>query len=253
MSLQSSTWVRSLSVLLFAWACGACDARAVRPSDCQPRNADSTCAGAVARTTDSAYFPSNLLYDGPLGGVPASGYAYWGFDFAAEAAGVPSAISQDMYINRSGVAVTITLTFDYPTTHSCGQGCLAGVKFLAGTNWHSVFPPTAVSNGHMTLSLTVGAGDSYGWVIGLWQATNPWLTVTVPTGTVTTLERVGLSASPALADEVAAIVLICDCPDTTQRACSKGTHFSNGLVGVYYQSMGNYVRAGAFSDCPAQR
>src|SRR3954471_11060225 len=82
----------------------------LRPSDCRPRDADSTCATAVAGATTPPlpFVPDGVLYDGPLGGVPATGYAYWGFDFIADRTGTPSPVRADEFVNRSNVPVTIT-------------------------------------------------------------------------------------------------------------------------------------------------
>jgi hypothetical protein len=252
MSLQSHALLSSFFALLLA-STGFCHAaRTVVPSDCLPRDADSTCAAAVARKTTTVANAAGL-YDGPLGGVPASGYAYWGFDFDAAALGVASKVSQDMYINRSAYPVTITLTFTIPTTHACGSGCLPGVKFLRGTSWSSVFPAMTVSGGTATIGLQIAAGDSYGWVIGLWQATNPRITVTIPAGASATMEQLGLSVDMGTADEIAAVDTTCECWDSFIYACSAGTHFSNGLLGVWYQSTQNYLRAGAYSNCPVPR
>ena len=230
----------------------------VGPSDCRPRDADSTCATAVAGAPTPSPMPiiqTPTLYDGPLGGVPSTGYAYWGFDFFADETGLPSLVRPDEFINRSSVPVTIVLTFDIPTDHPCNKDCLPGVQFQVDAGFHKVDPPYTIVGGKVSLAQTFATGRGYGWVIGLWQATNPRLTVTVPKGATATLEDVGLSPSPAVATQLPAIVGVCDCPDGSSASCSAGTRYSNGLLGPWYQisNNSNYQRSGSFNDCPAQR
>ncbi len=223
----------------------------MRPSDCKPRDADSTCATAVAGATGVGppFTPEGTLYDGPLGGVPSSGYAYWGFDFIADRSGTPSPIRPDEFINRSGVPVTITLSFDIPTTHPCGKDCLPGVQFQVGLAWHKLDPPYVVKLDKVSLTSTFQPGEGYGWMIGLWESRNARLTVSVPKGATATLDDVGLAAAPSVASELPRVVGTCECPDRSRAACSDGTHFSNGLLGPWYQSTGLYLRRDAFSDC----
>ena len=227
----------------------------VGPSDCRPRDADSTCAAAVAgaTVTPPTGIPDGLLYDGPLGGVATLGYAYWGFDFVADQTGTPSPVRPDQFINRSGVPVSITLSFNVPTSPGCLKDCLPGVEFEVGAGWYKVDPPLVVGGGHVSVSQTFGPGLGYGWMIGLWQATNARLTVTVPKGAMTTLQEVGLPSSPAIADPVAAVVGVCYCWDGSQAACSDGGRYSNGLLGPWYQNQDNYIRAGVFNGCPPER
>jgi len=248
--------VRGAPRALLALLTGSCSAAwALGPSDCLPRDADSTCASAVARSTTGAppYDAKSLLYDGRLGGVPPTGYAFWGFDFESAARGVTSPSTNDMYFNRSSAVLTVTLSFDIPTTHTCGQGCMPGLKFIVGLGWDTVFPPLKVEGGLVTATLQVNPGQAYGWVVGLWQATNPRLTLSVPTGAAATLALVGQSADPAIAQEIPAVLGMCDCWDLTPRPCSAGSRFSNGLMGYWYQSTGYYVRAGSFNECPPNR
>lgn len=229
----------------------------VRPSDCRPRDADSTCATAVAGVTP-APVPDpvrngNILFDGPLGGVSGSGYSYWGWDFLADATGQPSPVRQDLFINRSAVPVTITLSFNFPTNHPCGRDCLPGVQFQVDAGWFKLDPPFTFDGNVASVSEVFVSGRGYGWVIGLWQGTNARLTVTVPRGSATTLEQVGLSAFPAVAQRVPPVIAMCDCPDGSQASCSDGARYSNGLLGNWTQSNEFYQRAGAFNNCQAQR
>ena len=231
-------------------------AAGVRPSDCRPRDADSTCAAAVAGATSPSPLPVNqspTLYDGPLGGVPPSGYAYWGFDFYAEATGTPSLVRPDEFINRSGVPVTITLSFTFPTNHPCNHDCLPGVEFEVDAGWFKVDPPYVISGNTVSVTQTFQPGRGFGWVIGMWEATNPHLKVTVPPGSTATLAEVGMPRFPAVAREIGASAETCDCWDGTSSACSSGSHYTNGLLGSWSQSAGTYSRAGAFNNCPTQR
>lgn len=230
--------------------------RKVGPSDCRPRDADSTCARAVAGAPVASPPPviqDPTLYDGPLGGVPANGYAYWGFDFFADQTGMPSSVRPDEFINRSNVPVTITLTFDIPTSHPCNKDCLPGVQFQVDAGFFKLDPPYNVAGNKVSLTQTFAPGRGYGWIIGLWQSSNPRLTATVPKGSTATLDDVGLSPFPAVDTEIPAVTGVCECWDGTNAACSAGSHFSNGLLGMWSQSAGVYVRTGAFNECPAQR
>jgi len=247
------------ALCLLAWAGAATAANdvfrsPVRPSDCRARDADSTCATAVAGAPlPPPFIPNPVLYDGPLGGVPASGYAYWGFDFVADETGTPSPVRPDEFINRSSVPVTITLTFDIPTGRACGTRCLPGMEFEVDAGFFKIDPPFVVSGNTVTCTHTFMPGRGYGWVIALWQSTNPRLTVTIPRGTTATLPEVGLSPRPSIVTEVPATLSTCYCWDGSTAACSEGSHFSNGLLGYWSQEFGNYTRAGAFNSCPVER
>jgi hypothetical protein len=228
---------------------------ALRPSDCRPRDADSTCATAVAGAPVAVppQIPGQVLYDGPLGGVPASGYAYWGFDFLSEQTGQPSPVRPDEFINRSAAPVTVTLSFNFPTARYCGNDCLPGVEFVVGPGWSKVDPPYVFSGNTVSLTYVAPPGQGYGWLIGLWQAGNPHLRVSVPLGARVDLQDVGLPPMPAIATEVGAVARSCDCWDGTTAACSDGNRFSNGLLGPWTQVFRTYLRAGAFNNCPPQR
>ena len=176
--------------------------------------------------------PDDPLIDSSLGGVPASGYAYWGYDFASDLAGLPSPFPDDMYVNRSAYPFTIMLSFTIPTTHSCGNDCLPGVQFEADANWISVRPPLVVKGDTATATYQVRPGQGYGWAIGLWQASNARLTVTLPTGVHATLEQIGLPSQPAVAQEIPAVTAVCSCWDGSTASCSVGNRFSNGLMGA---------------------
>lgn len=258
MSLHFKNLYRTLCLVVAAQAAHASQGGMAKlnPSDCRPRDADSTCATAVAGAPVAGPPPfqqSPMLYDGPLGGVPASGYAYWGYDFIADQTGTPSPVRPDEFINRSRVPVTITLSFNIPTDHVCQNNCLPGAQFQVDPGWFKIDPPYLVKGNTVSISQTFNPGRGYGWAIALWQSTNPWLTVTIPAGAKATLQDVGLATSPATATEIAATQGMCDCWDGTSVACSDGSHFSNGLLGPWYQNLTNYHRAGAFNNCPIQR
>lgn len=230
---------------------------AMRPSDCRPRDADSTCATAVAGASRAPspdpFGGRDLLYDGPLGGVPAAGYAYWGWDFVASETGVASPVRPDVFVNRSNVPVTIKLSFNFPTNHPCRVDCLPGVQFQVDAGWFKLDPPFVIDGNVASVSEVFTPGRGYGWVIGLWQGTNTRLTVTVPSGSATTLEQVGLATSPAAAQLVLPVIALCDCGDGTQATCSDGSRYSNGLLGQWTRTNEFYERAGAFSNCQSQR
>ena len=259
MSLQFKSLYRALCLAVLAKSALAgpgLDSK-VRPSDCRPRDADSTCATTVAGAPVASPLPpfvtGSILYDGPLGGVPASGYAYWGFDFVADATGNPSPVRPDEFINRSSVPVTITLSFNFPTDHPCERNCLPGVQFQTGPGWRNLGPLYTKSGDLAWVSWTFAPGIGYGWVIGMYDSWNARLTVSVPLGSPTTLEEVGMPTHPEIATEIPAVLGTCYCWDGTFADCSDGSHFSNGLLGPFSLRWDNYARAGAFSNCPAER
>ena len=257
MSLQFKCLYRMLCLVAAAQAAHAGQAGLTKvvPSDCRPRDADSTCATAVAAAPVALppAAPVEVLYKGPLGGVPAAGYAYWGFDFFADQTGTPSLVRPDEFINRSNVPVTITLTFNYPTDHVCKKDCLPGVQFQVDAGWFKIDPPFVFDGDTVSVAQTFEPGRGFGWLIGLWQSTNARLTVTIPLGAKATLQDVGMSPFPAIADEIPAVVAICACWDGTTAPCSDGSRFSNGLLGPWYQNATTYLRTGAFNNCPAER
>lgn len=258
MSLPFRTLYRVLCVALLAPSealhAQSGEGSRVKPSDCRPRDADSTCATAVAGAPVAVppipVTGDGSLYDGPLGGVPATGYAYWGFDFLADASGIPSPVRSDEFINRSKVPVTIKLTFNFPTGHACGKDCLPGVQFQTGKGWRILGPLFTVAGDKAWVSQTFAPGEGYGWVIGLWESWNTQLTVTVAKGSVTTLEEVGLPPFPAIATEIPPSYKTCECWDASIADCSDGSRFSNGLLGPWFIKWDNYFRAGAFDSCP---
>jgi hypothetical protein len=258
MSLQFKSLYRMLCLVVVAQAAHASESGLanVRPSDCRPRDADSTCAAAVAGapvTAPPSEHSDAPLYDGPLGGVPSSGYAYWGFDFISAETGVPSPVRPDEFINRSSVPVTITLSFDFPTNHTCNRDCLPAVQFQVDVGWFKIDPPWVFNGNTVSVAQTFNPGRGFGWVIALWQSSNPRLIVTIPRGAKATLKDVGLSTLPQIATEIPAVQGLCNCWDGSSAACSDGSRFSNGLLGPWTQNWTNYSRAGAFNSCPPER
>jgi len=258
MSFSFFTRLVRLSCLVFAMLVAPASFAAapgsamMRPSDCRPRDADSTCATAVAGATVVVppFTPEGTLYDGPLGGVPSSGSAYWGFDFVADQSGKPSPVRPDEFINRSSAPVTIMLSFNIPTNHFCGNDCLPGMQFQVGPGWDKVDPPYVVKLDTVSLTATFQPGQGYGWMIGLWESSNTRLTVTVPKNSAATLESVGLPDLPSIAIEIPRVIGICMCTDGSKAACSDGSHFSNGLLGPWSKNGDIYRRSGAFNECP---
>ncbi len=241
---------RTLCLIVASHAANASNAglSKMQPSDCRARDADSTCATAVAGAT-LPIAQDTTLYDGPLGGVPANGYTYWGFDFVADQTGQPSPVRPDQFVNRSSVPVTIKLSFTFPSANPCGNDCLPGVEFRVGAGWSKVDPAYVIEGSTVSLSHEFEPGQGFSWVIGLWQSTNPRLTVTVPKGSSPTLAQVGMSPTPNMATPMAATTHLCNCSDETTAPCSDGTYFSNGLLGYWSQKSGNYERAQAFNNC----
>jgi len=256
MSLRFKSLLRVLCVGVLAHSAQAAVSPALKPSDCEARDADSTCATAVAGVAAPGLPPFGgdaVLYDGPLGGVPATGYAYWGFDFVADQTGLPSPVRPDEFINRSSAPVTIRLSFTFPTNHPCANDCLPGAEFVVDAGWLKIDPPYVIAGNSVSISQVIAPGRGYGWVIGLWQSSHPRLTVTIPAGSQATLQDVGLSPLPAIANDIAAVTSLCTCWDGSTATCSEGRHFSNGLLGAWDQEFRNYHRAGAFNNCAAER
>lgn len=250
--MSFGNWCR-VAVLALAMAAGAVWG-GVGPSDCRGRDADSTCATAVAGSTEPPVtkLPDGLLYDGPLGGVPAAGYAYWGFDFVADRNGTRSPVRPDEFINRSRSPVTITLSFAVPTRASCDRDCLPGVQFRIDPRWDRIDPPYVRSADRVAMSATIGPGGGYSWIIGLWEGADPRIAVTVPKGSAATLADVGLVAGMAVADRVPPADRTCQCGDGTIAWCTDGERFSNGLLGAWSPGIDDYIRAGADTSCVAQ-
>jgi len=254
--MSGTTLVRRLGCMTAsAIACGLplASARAIVPSDCLPGHADSTCATALGSATVPLIgSPSlNVVYDGLLAPGPY-GYSYWGYDFLAASQGQPSAVPNDMFINNSGTGLMLVFSFDIPTDHPCGRNCVPDVQFKIGPTWQSIFPSVAVSGGTATTVLSVGTGQAYGWVIRLWQPGDIHLRVTTVDNRQVSLEAAGLSLHPEIADPVPPTTYTCNCWDLTTADCSKGTRYSNGLMGPWNPANGGYWVPDAWSDCPSE-
>jgi hypothetical protein len=217
------------------------------PSDCSTGHQDSTCLKAVKGGDLPPDVPGNrLLYDGPLAGVPATDLHYWGFDFQA-VDGVYPPTQRSMYVNRSSDLIMITLTFDIPTG-PCEEHCLPGIEFKVG-NWHTFFPNVVAANGLAEATLEVGPSEPYGWVIGLWQASNPRLTVTARSKVQWTLADVGLPMHPDVFTSTPGVSYPCLCQDGTVATCTTGPQYSTGIVGGW--SHDYYQKEGGTSTCPS--
>ena len=130
---------------------------------------------------------------------------------------------------------------------------MPGVQFQVDASWYTLNPPLVIAGSSASISQAFAPGKGYGWMIGLWQAKNTRLKVTIPKAATATMAEVGLPDLPALAQEIPAVTGLCECWDGTIAACSEGSRFSNGLLGAWYQSNEFYVRAGAFNACPLER
>ena len=244
-------WLGRMTAGVIACGLSCRSALAIGPSDCLPGHADSTCAAALnsATATVRSSTDSSVLYDGLLAQGPYGGYEYWGYDFLAAAQGRQSSVYNDMFINNSGTALTLVFAFNIPTDRPCGRDCIPGVEFKLGATWQSVFPTMEVSGGTATATFLVGSGQSYGWIIGLWEPSDIHLTVTTNGGTRASLGSAGLSLHPEIADPVPPTTYTCNCGDGTVADCSKGTRYSNGLMGPWNRENGGYWVPDAWSNC----
>ena len=64
------------------------------------------------------------------------------------------------------------------------------------------------------------------------------------------LPALGLSAHPELAQPITSAVTTCACTGTLVAPCFYGTHYSNGLSGIYDRRYDNYNVPDAWNDCP---
>jgi hypothetical protein len=217
----------------------------IGPSDCLPRHMDSSCASALVGgggPSDPPPPPPPTSY--ALAGQPASGYWYWGYDFQA----LDSAQKIDpRFVNRSGRPLVITLSFTVPEG-PCGRGCLPGVEFYFDQDVRKRDPKISVIGNRASASVPVNSGDSYGFIIGLWQASDPAIAVTTPDGAPVSPDLVGLSMHPDVSTLVAGAPTICQCNDGSVAECFLGDHYSNGLTGLWGQLTGLY-RFNAWTHC----
>jgi len=223
-----------LCLLSVAQMAIAKDARAIQPSDCQPGHMDSSCAKAIDSDPRLPPPPPRPPTAFPLAGQPASGYFYWGYDFSS---GDTDQFDDPRFVNRSGRDLVITLSFSIPGP-PCGGGCLPGVEFYFDQDVHKRDPRLQVAGNTAKAVVPVKPGDRYAFIIGLWQARNPIVAVTLPDGTPVSPELVGLSARPDIADQVSGTPTLCTCDGGSQAECNRGDHYSNGLSGKWSQTMG---------------
>lgn len=223
--------ISTLSTVTLIWATSAA-ARGPN-SDCAYKNVDSTCSKQVTRGPVHLPPPVEAIYDGSLAGAPATGSAYWGFDFVSATLGIPSPVPRDMFINRSGSPISLQFSFDLPAG-PCGTGCQPGMEFKLGASWNSFFPNIITFGTTAMTSLQVAPGQAYGFVISLWRATNPRIRVQNLGGGSLGLSDVGLTDF-SVATPIAGSYFSCVCGDAGTRTCYSGTRFSNGLMGQWYQ------------------
>jgi hypothetical protein len=239
---------QSLCIVLAAQGSLEKNAEAIGPSDCVGGHADSTCASPVAATpraqppSSPPPVPPPSSY--PLAGQPPANYWYWGYDFA-----LPDTEQSSMprFVNRSGRAATIILSFTIPN-QPCGGGCLPGVEFYFDQGVHKVEPRLAVSGNTATATMHVNDGDRFAWVIGLWQASNPTVSVLSADGSPLSPEAAGLSPRPDISILTPGITTLCQCEDALTAMCNYGDHFSNGLAGEWSRHTGLY-RFNAWNNC----
>jgi hypothetical protein len=181
----------------------------------------------------------------PLAGQPPSGYWYWGYDFQTLDAAQGDS---PRFVNRSNKELTLKLSFTIPRG-ACGGGCLPGVEFYFDQDVHKRDPKLVVSGTSATATVPVKAGDRYAFVIGLWQATNPVVSVSDASGYDVAPDEIGMSARPDVSVLLQGSVTICQCRDNSSAACYRGDHYSNGLSGGWTQTLGRYG-LNAWSNCP---
>lgn len=262
MSQTFPTLYRALWGVLIAQGAMPGAAHAIGPSDCKAGHADSTCAAAVAAAPAPGPSPApgpppgpspspapQPLYDGPIAGMPGGGTAYWGFDFQADALGVPGPMpGRDMYINRSNSPINLRFTFKTPpNAQGCGYGCLPRLEFRVGPSWAVRYVPFDVSGGAAVADYAIPAGQYFAWVIGLEQTSNPRLTVTSPDKV--TLAQVGLPERMDVASPVPSTTTTCMCWDSSVAQCNYGTRYSNGLMGNWTDDW-TYFSVDGWSSCP---
>jgi hypothetical protein len=245
MSPQFKSVYRDLCFLLVAQTLLSGSSRAIQPSDCQPRNMDSSCAQAVDQyPNDPPPSPPPPPKSFSLAGQPASGYWYWGYDFATADA---EQQLDPRYVNRSGQPLNITLSFTIPASR-CGGGCLPGVEFYFDQDVHKRDPQLQVSGTTAKAVVPLKPGDSYGFIIGLWQALDPTISVTSADGTPVSPELAGMSARPDNSSLVPGTPTTCLCEDGAFAECYLGDHYSNGLSGRWSQTIG-LARLNAWTQC----
>jgi hypothetical protein len=220
-------------------------ASAIQPSDCQPRHMDSSCAKAVfQRPDDPPPPPPPPPSSFALAGQPSTGYWYWGYDFSSDDL---AQMIDPRYVNRSGQSLIVTLSFSIPGP-PCDGGCLPGVEFYFDRDVHKRDPKLQVAGNTAKAIVPVKPGDSYGFIIGLWQARDPIVAVTLADGTPVSPEIAGMSARPDLSSFVPGTPTKCTCEDGSSLDCNYGDHYSNGLSGSWSQTVG-LSRFNAWTNC----
>jgi hypothetical protein len=219
---------------------------AISPSDCAPGRTDDTCQSPLNTPPPfHGWTPPPPISPVSIGEIPAQGYWYFGYDFQTPDS---QQLPLPQFVNRSGRDLVLQLTFTVPQ-EDCGKDCLPGVEFRKGSNHiYKIDPPLKVKGSQASASLEIANGESYSWVIGLWQSTNPMLSVTDRTGVSLHPEVAGLSARPDIASPVGGSTTYCLCEDGVQALCNPGDHYSNGMLGAWSKNLG-VTRNNSWSQC----
>lgn len=221
-------------------------AHAVSPDSCKASQVDSTCAGGIGGGWRTGFPDDERRSTLPLAGQPGEGYWFWGYDFRTPDA---DQSSMPLFVNRSGLALRLTLTFRIPAGE-CFKDCLPGVIFYSGSSRITdKFPKLDIDGTQASATLDIGIHDSYGWIIALWKATGPDLTVVTSDGEYIPFDIAGLPARPDQSTLVAGVPQQCTCQDGSVVGCMLGDHYSNGLSGQW--SKAGLVRINAWTQCGA--
>lgn len=212
----------------------------ITPSDCTAGVVDSSCIHTIwVEDNIPGDVGGNILYDGAIAGVPATGNYYWGYDFE-----FPD--HAKMYENRSSHLLTLVFTFTIPTGN-CSDGCMPGMEFKLN-NWQSFFPDMIRYDNKARVSIEIPPNSSYGWVIGLWQATEPHLTATIDGhSSGVSLADVGLPDTFNSVTRSDGDWFPCPCGDS-EGWCYPGSNYSTGFVGPWYHD--NYSISDAQNCAP---
>jgi hypothetical protein len=176
--------------------------------------------------------------------MPPTGYWYWGYDFAT-----PDLMQSIVpkFVNRSGRTLTLVLSFTIQGPPCAGR-CLPGVEFYFDQGVHKRDPKLLIDGNTAKAAVTINNGDSYGFVIGLWQARDPVVSVVDGKGLPVPPDQAGLSAHPDESTFIPGIVTQCDCMDGETADCNLGGHYTNGLSGEWVNGE-SLARLGAWTYC----
>jgi len=237
-----------LALLMSPYAVAEPSWAAVNPTDCSTGRSDNTCAAAVQSPPEggsTAPPPPAPPTTFRLAGIPAFNYWYFGYDFQTPDA-YQGALPQ--FVNRSNQTIRLMFTFTIPAGN-CGDDCLPAVEFYKGSNQVvKIDPPLVIKGNEATTALDVYGGESYSWVIGLWQSRDPKISVADEYGNATSLSNAGLSSRPDIANLILGIPTTCLCSDGSEALCNRGDRYSNGLLGEWSKNIG-VLRTNSWSNC----